>query len=117
MDKALITVFEVMLGDLWNETMYGAMRSVGSLSSIYFVALIVSCHIIMLNLFLAILLGNFEKARNYGLKKKVFEAFKEIMFNGKTLNDSLDIILGDASPYVKKKILKWDNFQVTKVHT
>jgi len=99
-----------MLGDLWNEIMYKAMRSAGGLSCIYFVGLIVSCHIIMLNLFLAILLGNFEKARNYGLKKKVFEAFKEIMFNGRTLNDSIDIILGDVSPYVKKTVLKWDNY-------
>jgi len=40
----------------------------------------------MLNLFLAILLGNFEKARIFGEKKKVFEAFKEIKMNGIPLN-------------------------------
>ena len=92
--------------------MYTAMRSVGSMASVYFILLILTCHIIMLNLFLAILLGNFEKARNYGLKKKVFIAFKEIMFNGKTLNESLDIILGDMSAHVKKKVLHWDQYQV-----
>jgi hypothetical protein len=43
-------------------------------------------NIIMLNLFLAILLGNFEKARNFGSKKKVFEAFKELQVDGKSLN-------------------------------
>ena len=64
--------------------------------------------IIMLNLFLAILLGNFEKARNFGQKKQAFEAFQEIINDGHTLNDALDIILGDMSGHVKTKILKWD---------
>lgn len=41
--------------------------------------LVIFGNIIMLNLFLAILLGNFDKARNFGQKKKVFEAFDEIM--------------------------------------
>jgi hypothetical protein len=36
-------------------------------------------NIIMLNLFLAILLGNFEKARSFGQKKMVFEAIKELI--------------------------------------
>jgi hypothetical protein len=64
-----------MIGDLWNDIMYSAMRSNGKMSCVYFIAVMMTCHIIMLNLFLAILLGNFEKARNYGLKKKVFIAF------------------------------------------
>ena len=70
----------------------------------------------MLNLFLAILLGNFDKARSYGQKRKVFEAFRDILFNGKTLNETLDIILGDMSLHVKTKILKWDLKQVMNVH-
>ena len=77
----------------------------------------------MLNLFLAILLGNFDKARNFGQKKKVFEAFYEIMgdvdeFGNKkyNLNQSLDIILGDMSYYVKTKVLKWDQKQVDRLY-
>ena len=70
----------------------------------------------MLNLFLAILLGNFDKARNYSQKLKVFETFREILFNGKTLNEALDIILGDMSIHVKTKVLKWDLKQVMNVH-
>ena len=38
------------------------------------------------------------------------------MFNGKSLNESLDIILGDMSIHAKKRILKWDANQVDKVH-
>ena len=62
----------------------------------------------MLNLFLAILLGNFEKARSLGLKRQVFDAFKELLANQLELNDALDIILGDMSGHVKIKVLKWD---------
>ena len=55
----------------------------------------------MLNLFLAILLGNFEKSRLFGEKKKVFEAFKEIHNEGIPLNQQLDIILGEMSIHAK----------------
>ena len=106
---AIITIFQVMLGEGWNDVMYDCMRVVGYKSCLYYIILVISGNIIMLNLFLAILLGNFDKARNFGLKKKVFEAFRQIMFNGKSLNESLDIILGDMSIHVKKKILKWNS--------
>lgn len=114
---AIITIFEVLMGEAWNEIMYGCIRSVGSLASVYFIALVVGGNIIMLNLFLAILLGNFDKARNFQQKKKVFEAFKEIIYSGKTLNETLDVILGDMSIHVKTKILKWDLNEVAKLHT
>ena len=55
-----------MLGEGWNDVMYDCMRSVGNRACLYFIILIISGNIIMLNLFLAILLGNFDKARNFG---------------------------------------------------
>lgn len=62
--------------------------------------------IILLNLFLAIMLGNFGIAKVYGQKKKVFEAFDELM-NGQddasekySIIDACDVILGDLSDYV-----------------
>lgn len=81
------------------------MRTVHGVAAIYYIALILLGNIIMLNLFLAILLGNFDKARSFGQKKKVFEAFMEIKEQGKDLEESLDLILGDMSYYVKTKIL------------
>ena len=42
------------------------MRAQGSLVAVYFIILFMAGAIIMLNLFLAILLGNFDKARNFG---------------------------------------------------
>ena len=76
----------------------------------------------MLNLFLAILLGNFDKARNYGQKKKVFEAFREIMEKKENKDDeipllkALDLILGDMSKHVKIKVLGIDAGAVKKSH-
>ena len=52
------------------------------------------------------MLGNFEIAKVYGQKKKVFEAFDELM-NGQDdpsknypIIDACDVILGDLSNYV-----------------
>jgi Na+-transporting methylmalonyl-CoA/oxaloacetate decarboxylase gamma subunit len=104
---AIITIFQVLLGEGWNEIMYRTMRSVNKFWAVYYIVLVIFGNIIMLNLFLAILLGNFDKARMYGQKKKIFEAFKEIM-ERKSLNEALDIILGDMSIHVKTKVLKWD---------
>lgn len=42
--------------------MYSTMRIKGPASCLYFVSLILFGNIIMLNLFLAIILGNFEEA-------------------------------------------------------
>jgi hypothetical protein len=46
--------------------MYNTIRGTTNLASLYFILLVITGNIIMLNLFLAILLGNFEKARNFG---------------------------------------------------
>jgi len=119
---SVITIFEVLMGEGWNDIMYEAMRSINQYWALYYIALIVGGNIIMLNLFLAILLGNFDKARNFGQKLKVFQAFQEIMSEqdgqGRvkySLNETLDIILGDMSHHVKVKVLKWDKSQVDKM--
>ncbi len=53
--------------------MYSCIRSVGWLSSLYFISLVIFGNIIMLNLFLAILLGNFEEASSILRIKKFIE--------------------------------------------
>ena len=111
----IITIFQVLLGEGWNDIMYSCMRAQGSVISIYYVMLVAGGNIVMLNLFLAILLGNFDKARNFGQKKKVFEAFKEVIESGITLNDAIDIILGDMAFHVKRKVLKWDTKEAMKI--
>lgn len=74
---ALVTVFEILVGERWNLVMYSAMRAVGTVSSLYFVTLTLFGNIIMLNLFLAIILGNFEQASQVLRIKKFLEEDEE----------------------------------------
>jgi len=53
------------------------MRATGTISGYYFLSLVVCGNIIMLNLFLAVLLGNFDNARSYMEKKKLFAEFEK----------------------------------------
>jgi hypothetical protein len=62
------------------------MRATGWYSSFYFISLVILGNIIMMNLFLAILLGNFDKAKEYRVKKKIFDTFKKTMHSDMTLN-------------------------------
>ena len=75
---ALLTTFVCFIGDNWTYVMYDAMRSSGSLFSVYYVIVIAFGNIVMLNLFLAILLGNFDKARDFGAKKKLLICFADL---------------------------------------
>ena len=75
--NALLLVFEIIIGENWNSIMYQHMLCEGYSAALFFVLLIIFGNIIMLNLFLAILLGNFDRARSYGEKKKILEAFDD----------------------------------------
>ena len=72
---AALSVFQVMIGENWNSIMYDHMRAAGVFSAFYFIGLVIIGNIIMLNLFLTILLANFDRARNLGEKKKIFDAW------------------------------------------
>ena len=66
LEWSIITVFQVLIGEGWNQIMYDCMRCRGDINALFFILMVLMGNIIMLNLFLAILLGNFEKARNFG---------------------------------------------------
>ena len=62
-EDAFITTFQLIIGERWIEVFYDCWRARGvEISVAYFVGLIFFGNIIMMNLFLAMLLGNFEKA-------------------------------------------------------
>jgi hypothetical protein len=105
---AALTVFEVMIGENWNSAMYDHMRVVGVASCVYFIGLVVFGNIIMLNLFLAILLGNFDRARNFGERKKIFDAFDSLAKKGYNLNISITYLFDDAdfTKYIEEKVIK-----------
>ena len=81
------------------------MLGAGSFSAIYFITLILFGNIIMLNLFLAILLGNFSKARTFWLKKNIFEMFGVAIEKQYSLSKAINIILGEVSKSVKEELL------------
>ena len=105
---AALTVFEVMIGENWNAVMYDHMRALGDGACVYFVALVVLGNIIMLNLFLAILLGNFDRARSFGEKKKVFDNFGQLLKAGYKLPLAISYLFDDAefAHYIEEKVLK-----------
>jgi hypothetical protein len=56
-------VFQIFIGEEWNAVFYDCYRATNAATAVFFfVALISFGNIIMMNLFLAMLLGNFEKA-------------------------------------------------------
>ena len=93
---ALLCVFEIIIGENWNSVMYNHMRATGSGACFYFILLVVTGTIIMLNLFLAILLGNFDRARAKGGKKKIFEAFESFKNQGYDLTIAIEYLFDDA---------------------
>jgi len=60
---AFVTIFVILVGDDWQFVYYHSSRTVGPASLVYFLALAIMGNFILLNLFLAILLGNFEKGQ------------------------------------------------------
>jgi hypothetical protein len=103
--NTLLTIFIIIMNS-WSSIMMTVVRCIGGVSAIYFVLIVIMGGIVLLNLFLAIMLGNFEKAKVFGQKKKVFEAFNELMHNQEdkkrnySLIDACDVILGELSTHV-----------------
>lgn len=57
-----MTVLQTIIGDDWSEVMFNCMLATGWYACIYFILLIIVGYIVLMNLFLAILIGNFEEA-------------------------------------------------------
>ena len=62
---ALITVFQIVTGENWNEVFYVACRSTDDyvMPALYFVSCFIMCNYILLSLFLAVMLGNFDTGK------------------------------------------------------
>ncbi|KAG7393764.1 hypothetical protein PHYPSEUDO_004527 [Phytophthora pseudosyringae] len=61
---SVVTVFQILTGENWNAVMMDGWRSSGWSAVLYFVSLVVLGNFIVLNLFLAILLGNFDESND-----------------------------------------------------
>jgi hypothetical protein len=56
---ALLTIFQMLTTENWNNVLYDGVRSTGPHAALFFIAVVVLGHYVVLNLFLAILLDNF----------------------------------------------------------
>ena len=59
--NAMVTVFGILIGENWNSTMYDHLRAGSRTAYVFFISLFIFGNLILLNLFLAILLKNFEE--------------------------------------------------------
>lgn len=104
--EAFVTIVIIMIGDGWNIVMYYGMLSEGKGFAIFFVTLYTFGNIIMINLFLAILLGNFNSSRQLMAKRKAFDEFKRLKRKKTPLPIALIIVLGDLGDYINSNVLE-----------
>jgi voltage-dependent calcium channel L type alpha-1D len=57
---SMVTVFQVLTGENWNSVMYDCWRATSWIAPVYFLSLVILGGFIVMNIFLAILLSNFE---------------------------------------------------------
>ena len=58
--NAMIAVFILLVGDDWNSYMFDYVRATNESTIVYFISLVIIGNLVLLNLFLAILLKQFE---------------------------------------------------------
>ena len=59
--NSMITVFGILIGENWNSVMYDHLRAGSKAAYVFFITWFIFGNLILLNLFLAILLKNFEQ--------------------------------------------------------
>ena len=64
---AFVTCFQILSGENWNTVMYDGMLATNWMAAIFFVLLVIGGQLIILSLFLAILMDNFEKCKSTSL--------------------------------------------------
>jgi voltage-dependent calcium channel L type alpha-1D len=83
--NAVLTVFQILTGEDWNEVMYtgirsyGGVHSIGILVSIYFIILFICGNYILLNVFLAIAVDNLADAESLTAAEEEEEKKKEAL--------------------------------------
>ncbi|CDW88224.1 voltage-gated ion channel superfamily [Stylonychia lemnae] len=85
--EAFMTIFIVLTGENWDAIMYDFTRAKGPIAIFFFVTFVVIGQLILLNLFLAILLKNFDESsivnrkevgsQQKGLKDQIIDYFKK----------------------------------------
>jgi len=107
---SIITVFIILTNDGWSGIYFNYYRAVGATAStIYFVTLIIIGQMILLNLFLAILLNNFDSVsmeKEQNTKKEETEVDDEQLLQSAWLFKRWYL---KAKKFFKEKHLEWEN--------
>jgi len=61
---SFITIFQILTGENWNTVMYDGMRATGWVATLFFLFVVLFGNFVILNLFLAILMSNFDEQRS-----------------------------------------------------
>ncbi|KAM4629755.1 LOW QUALITY PROTEIN: voltage-dependent R-type calcium channel subunit alpha-1E [Polymixia lowei] len=112
---AIMTVFQILTGEDWNEVMYNGIRSQGGVksgmwSSIYFIVLTLFGNYTLLNVFLAIAVDNLANAQELTKDEEEAEAAfnqKHALQKAKEVGPMSSIMSSDGSrrrrPYLYRK--------------
>lgn len=110
-------MFQVLVGENFNQVVFSAILSTGWSSIIYFVFLVVAGKFLLLQMFLAVILGNFEEARekvslkkltakaviNRMLRKRKIKRYSQLEQNKKNL-PLMRKVTNQSSPGSHKKL-------------
>ena len=82
--SAIVTTFQIMSGEDWAPIMYKYMHCAGPAALVFFVILFSVSNFMMLNLFVAVILMNFENAEEEKLIKQELNYMREVEDNEKS---------------------------------
>ncbi|KAF8773096.1 Voltage-dependent calcium channel type A like protein [Argiope bruennichi] len=133
---ALLTVFQILTGEDWNEVMYSGIESQGGIHggmiySLYFIILVLFGNYTLLNVFLAIAVDNLANAQELTLAQEEADAEKERALQEEKEKEmqnlqppevnicppSPQVNLGDATNGAKDKALLGDKQEDKKEST
>jgi hypothetical protein len=83
---AFVTIFQILSGENWNVVMYDGMRASGWHSAFFFIICVLIGNFLVLNLFLAILMSNFEEESR---RQRELELAKNPKWQQKNLADKV----------------------------
>jgi len=98
--NALVTVFIIFVGDNWPETLYEYEKIYKTSSRFYFLGTIIFGNIMLLNLFLSILINNYQ--RNDGIILFDKEDKNEILNTSNQLEEEIKGFWTKVSDWIKK---------------
>ena len=94
-DITFLTIFQLLIGDNWNDLMYDVVRVTSDVSVVYFIVITVIVTLVMVNLLIAIIISNFDNSRIYATKQKMIDELKQRRDEGCSPYEAAKLVLGE----------------------